>query len=257
MGVHMKRFSADVAPPQRTKKIAASVFVSAMIMVALSIYLLASGFALYAFIFYIHLFMFAMGFIILFLVLAGSLFPAHSREHVWRLVSAGRPVASCIGGNRLDPELSYELRCRCEIKGMRFVTAIAIFGMLTMVGACVLHPLLEPIPTSDSSTGEPALLSFFLSFLGVGIARKWYSERRLLSRASVTLANLDPVSGAYDFRDPWGAIYGGTKEIRPENRQDNCCLVFYWPSNPSRSVPSTAMDFHRAVLEVGAASPII
>lgn len=218
------------------------------------VYAIVFGFTLYVFLFYIPLLMFVMGFIIVSLVLAGFLLPAHARRDVWRFSGVGQSTELCIAGNRIDPKMSCELHSRCEVSGMRLVAATALFGLMTMAGAWMLHPrLLRPISDSEDPAFMPAMLFFFLSFLGLVAARRWYAERRLLSEASVTLGNLDPAAGSYDFRDPWGSSYGGTKKIQPENRHDNRCLVFYRPSNPARNIPSAAMAFHRTVVEVEAA----
>jgi hypothetical protein len=253
----MKPLGPDVFPSYRTKKFALPALTIEIYHLILVVYTLVFALAFYVFLFYIPLLMFVMGFIIVSLVLAGALLPVHSRNDVWRFSPAAPSTERCIAGNRLDPQMSYELRSRCEVKGMRFVVAVVIFGLLMMVGACILHPqLFKPIQDSEDAAFVPSVSLFFLSFLGVAIARKWYAERRLLSKALVTLANLDPTAGVYDFCDPWGSAYGGTKKIRPENRNDNCCLVFYRPSNPNRNVPSAAMSFHRAVFEARVTSPI-
>jgi len=247
----MKPLGTDVFPPYRAKKFALPALTIEIYDSILVVYTLVFALAFYVFLFYVPLLMFAMGFIIASLVLAGALLPVHSRNDVWRVAPATPWRERCIAGIRLDPQVSYELRSRCEIRGMRFVVAVAIFGLLMMVGACILHPqLFKPIQDSQDAAFVPSVSFFFLSFPCVAIARRWYAERRLLGRALVAMANLGPTAGVYDFRDPWGSAYGGTKKIRSENKGDNCCLVFYWPSDPDRNIPSAAMNFHRAVFEV-------
>ena len=95
---------------------------------------------------------------------------------------------------------------------------------------------------------------YFLIFtwvLMVAISKRWLWERRMLRLDGVSMAPFS-VSWSrpyqqirYHFVDPEGTYRGGWFESMVCDKTDDMTIVFYDEGNPDRSIPASALLFHK------------
>jgi hypothetical protein len=83
----------------------------------------------------------------------------------------------------------------------------------------------------------------------VGLARRWFWERRMLRLHGMSIAgfSLNHRQMKYHFVDPEGNYRGGCIDSLIVNRTDNMTIVFYDVANPDRNIPASALVFHKLV----------
>ena len=82
---------------------------------------------------------------------------------------------------------------------------------------------------------------------------RWFWERKVVRRSICALGPYWIYPGAgrwgmssisYSFVDPQGEYHGGTFETFALDRDDHLSVVFFDPTDPSKSVPAAGMIFH-------------
>ena len=87
------------------------------------------------------------------------------------------------------------------------------------------------------------------------LAMRWSWERRMLRREGVTIGDFSVEGGSkppyrrirYHFIDPSGHHWGGIFDSLFCDRADDMTVIFYDEANPDRSVPASALIFHKLV----------
>lgn len=203
---------------------------------------------------YLPLVLFVLNALTLCLILVGTLVPVKSR--IGRIAlglpegffSSDESLWPCIEGKKYNPNRPQPLEFHTESKGISPLLFLGTLSLWAMGFALRVHPNLVAVYDVDSPRFIQLLLAVFLSLVPLSIAMSWLLERVLLLRATVVLGLLDSRSGGYNFKDHYGASYGGTKKVPSINPADNMCLVFYWPSKADFNKSSAALVFHRLVV---------
>jgi len=200
---------------------------------------------------YVATIVFLLSCLTLFLVLAGTLVPVHSRTGRLVLPAADPAISSpqwpCLESQKFDPRQEHRIEFGIETKGFGLLAAIgsAALWFIGLVLAKHGNPL-RPYP-AVGETGEYLIffVLVFVLFVPLSMAAGWFFERRLLASSMLAVGGLDPNTGAYTFCDQHGTHYGGTKKPVPPRPQDNICVVFYSPKNPDANRSSAGLMFHR------------
>ena len=103
-----------------------------------------------------------------------------------------------------------------------------------------------------SGAGFFYFIAFAWSFM-VAMSKRWLWERRMLRLTGVSIATFSVVANhryqqiRYHFVDPEGTHRGGWFESLVCDKDDSMTIVFYDEDNPDRSIPASALLFHRLV----------
>jgi hypothetical protein len=95
--------------------------------------------------------------------------------------------------------------------------------------------------------------TFFSWVTLVGMAKRWAWERRMLRLEGVSIATFSVTANhwyqqiRYHFVDREGTHRGGWFESMVCDKADDLTIVFYDEENPDRSIPASALLFHKLV----------
>lgn len=89
----------------------------------------------------------------------------------------------------------------------------------------------------------------------VSLAIRWVWERRMLRLEGVSMGSFSADTFAkppyrqvlYHFVDPEGQYRGGCLDSMYCNREDDMTIIFYDQADPEKSIPASALMFHRLV----------
>jgi hypothetical protein len=104
------------------------------------------------------------------------------------------------------------------------------------------------------------LAAFFYAMVSVWVfvilmAARWFWERRMLRLQGVSMGSFSVTENSrppyrqvrYHFVDPEGHYRGGCFDSMFCDQADDMTIIFYDENNPDRSVPASALMFHKLV----------
>jgi hypothetical protein len=103
----------------------------------------------------------------------------------------------------------------------------------------------------------------FLWVLIVSLAMQWVWERRILRVEGISIGSFSVKRNTrppycqvlYHFVDPAGQYRGGCFDSMYCDQADDMTIVFYDENNPDRSIPASALLFHKLVWKEQARTP--